>query len=130
MKSNIIKNSTENTKNKFLGGYINSLNNYPERSYISIGVKDDNETIYIMIFKKCGYGKNKYTNPTVKIVMDAFDKGIPIAFVYTESEQSNVMLCAYTNFSSTCSSNETTEKFKEDFCNNNQEEYEQLELPL
>ena len=30
---------------------------------------------------------------------NAFSEGIPIAFVYTESTQSNAMVCAYTNFS-------------------------------
>ena len=99
MKSNVIKNTDENTTNKILGSYITSMHTFPDRSYISIGVKDGTETIYIMIFKRCGYGNKKYDNPTVKIVMDAFSKGIPIAFVYTESKQSNVMVCAYTNFS-------------------------------
>jgi len=115
MKSNVIKNTDENTTNKFLGSYITSMHTFPDRSYISIGVKDGTETIYIMIFKKCGYGNKKYDNPTVKIVMDAFSKGIPIAFVYTESKQSNVMVCAYTNFSVDTSRVQTVVAAVEDF---------------
>ncbi len=108
MKSNNIPNSKENTTNKFLGSYITGLKDYPDRSYISISLKDGTETVYIMIFKQAGYGKKKYNNPLVKIITDAYYKSIPIACVYTEGESCNVMLCAYTNFSVDCSSAEET----------------------
>lgn len=128
MKSNNIPNAKADTKNKFLGSYITSMHDYPNRSYISVGMKDGTETIYIMIFKKSGYGNKKYTNPLVKIIKDAFEQSIPVACVYNEGTAANVMISAYTNFSSTHSSNEIEEK--DDLSVDNQEEYEQLKLPI
>ena len=66
MNSYTIPNAKENEENKFLGGYITGMHPYPDRSYISISMRDGVKTIYIMIFKKCGFGNKKYDNPTVK----------------------------------------------------------------
>lgn len=103
MQSYKINNSKTNESNYFLGGYIISLNDYEDRSYISIGMKSSSkngsEPVFIMIFRQCGYGNKKYDNPTIKIILDAFEKGLPIACVYNHNAQRNVMLCAYTNFS-------------------------------
>lgn len=131
MNSYTIPNSKENEENKFLGGYITGMHPYPDRSYISISMRDGVKTIYIMIFKKSGFGNKKYDNPTVKIVMDAFEKGIPITCVYTQGEMANVMHCVYTNFSLDYSSNEEKEETEDNSSNDNDEnKYEQLELPL
>ena len=77
---------TQKSKNKyenyFLGGYISNLIDNPDKSYVSISMKSFNDesskTIFIMVYRKAGYGDNKYTNPMVKIVKDAFEKHIPI----------------------------------------------------
>ena len=65
-------------ENYFLGGYISNLIDNPDKSYISISMKSFNDesskTIFIMVYRKAGYGDNKYTNPMVKIVKDAFEK--------------------------------------------------------
>ena len=100
MKSNKLSNEKNNN---FLGGYITYLKRYDgidgdERKYISIKMKDGDDTIDIMIFKQCGY-KTKYANPLVKLVIDAYEQKIPIACVYNEQAESNVMECVYTNFS-------------------------------
>lgn len=100
MKSNKLSNEKNNN---FLGGYITYLKRYDgidgdERKYISIKMKDGDDTIDIMIFKQCGY-KTKYANPLVKLVIDAYEQKIPIACVYNEQPESNVMECVYTNFS-------------------------------
>ncbi len=72
--------------NFFLGGYISNLIDNPDKPYISIAMKsyDDksSDTVFIMIFKQAGYGRNKYPNPTATIVKDAFEKQCPIACVY------------------------------------------------
>ena len=52
MQSYTIQNAKENEENKFLGGYITGMHPYPDRSYISISMRDGVKTIYIMIFKK------------------------------------------------------------------------------
>jgi hypoxanthine phosphoribosyltransferase len=64
-------------ENYFLGGYISNLIDNPDKSYISIAMKSFNseksETIFIMVYRKAGYGDNKYINPMVKIVKDLDD---------------------------------------------------------
>ena len=70
-----------------------------ERKYISIKMKDGDDTIDIMVFKESGYKNKKYPNPLVKLVIDAYEQKIPIACVYNEQPESNVMECVYTNFS-------------------------------
>lgn len=92
--------------NFFLGGYISNLIDNPDKPYISIAMKsyDDksSDTVFIMIFKQAGYGKNKYPNPTATIVKDAFEKQRPIACVYyNDGNGGNKMSCCYTNFSAT-----------------------------
>ena len=89
--------------NYFLGGYISNLIDNPDKPYISIAMKsyDDkaSDTVFIMIFKQAGYGKNKYPNPTATIVKDAFEKQCPIACVYyNDGNGGNKMSCCYTNF--------------------------------
>lgn len=101
MKSNKLSNKKNNN---FLGGYITYLKRYDgndgdERNYISIKMKDGDDTIDIMIFKTSGYNKKKYPSPLVKLVIDAYEQKIPIACVYNEQPESNVMECVYTNFS-------------------------------
>lgn len=131
MNSYTIPNAKENEENKFLGGYITGMQPYPDRSYISISMRDGVKTIYIMIFKKCGFGNKKYDNPTVKIVMDAFEKGIPITCIYAQGEMANVMHCVYTNFSVDYSSNKEKEETENNSLTENDEnKYEQLELPI
>ena len=90
--------------NFFLGGYISNLIDNPDKPYISIAMKSYDEkssdTVFIMIFKQAGYGKNKYPNPTATIVKDAFEKQRPIACVYyNDGNGGNKMSCCYTNFS-------------------------------
>ena len=92
--------------NYFLGGYISNLIDNPDKPYISIAMKsyDDkaSDTVFIMIFKQAGYGKNKYPNPTATIVKDAFEKQCPIACVYyNDGNGGNKMSCCYTNFTAT-----------------------------
>ena len=92
--------------NYFLGGYINNLIDNPDKHYISIAMKsyddESSDTIFIMIFKQTGYGRNKYPNPTAMIVKDAFEKQCPIACVYyNDGNGGNKMSCCYTNFTST-----------------------------
>ncbi|MBE6780974.1 MAG: hypothetical protein E7545_08350 [Ruminococcaceae bacterium] len=101
MKSNKLSN---NKNNCFLGGYITYLKRFDgidgdERKYISIKMKDGDDTIDIMVFKESGYKNKKYPNPLVKLVIDAYEQKIPIACVYNEQPESNVMECVYTNFS-------------------------------
>ena len=91
-------------ENYFLGGYISTLIDDPEKSYISISMKSFNDksckTILIMVFRKAGYGDNKYPNPMIKIVKDAFEKNIPICCVYyNDNGKGNKMSCCYANFS-------------------------------
>ena len=99
---------TQKLKNKyenyFLGGYISNLIDNPDKSYISISMKSFNDesskTIFIMVYRKAGYGDNKYINPMVKIVKDAFEKHIPISCVYyDDGKGGNKMSCCYANFS-------------------------------
>lgn len=45
MNSYTIPNSKENEENKFLGGYITGMHPYPDRSYISISMRDGVKTI-------------------------------------------------------------------------------------
>ena len=64
MKSNKLSNEKNNN---FLGGYITYLKRYDgidgdERKYISIKMKDGDETIDIMIFKQCGYKTTNQKN--------------------------------------------------------------------
>jgi hypothetical protein len=101
MKSNKLSNDKNNC---FLGGYITYLKRFDgidgnERKYISIKMKDGDDTIDIMVFKESGYKKKKYPNPLVKLVIDAYEQKLPIACVYNEQPESNVMECVYTNFS-------------------------------
>ena len=99
MQSYTIQNAKENEENKFLGGYITGMHPYPDRSYISISMKDGTQTIYIMIFKKCGFGNRKYDNPTVKIVMDAFEKRYSYNLhIHTRSNGKCYALCIYKLF--------------------------------
>ena len=91
-------------ENYFLGGYISNLIDNPDKSYISISMKSFNDesskTIFIMVYRKAGYGDNKYINPMVKIVKDAFEKHIPICCVYyNDNGKGNKMSCCYANFS-------------------------------
>lgn len=99
MKAQKLNNKKDNY---FIGGYITNLIAYPDRSYISISMKSfngtDDETIYIMIFKKSGFGNKKYTNPTVKILEDAYSQKVPVACVYYNNGDCNVMSCCYANF--------------------------------
>jgi hypothetical protein len=90
--------------NYFLGGYISNLIDNPVKSYISISMKSFNsessETIFIMVYRKAGYGDKKYPNPMAKIVKDAFEKHIPICCVYyNDNGKGNKMSCCYANFS-------------------------------
>ena len=91
-------------ENYFLGGYISNLIDNPDKSYISIAMKSFNnessKTIFIMVYRKSGYGDNQYINPMVKIVKDAFEKHIPICCVYyNDNGRGNKMSCCYANFS-------------------------------
>lgn len=95
---------SKNKENYFLGGYIIDLKPYPEKSYISIAMKsfnakkDKDEIVFIMIYKKSGFGNNQHPNPSVQIVMDAYEKNIPIACCYYDDGPSNKMICCYANF--------------------------------
>ena len=101
----MLKTKLSNKKtNYFLGGYILDLKPFPDRSYISIAMKSyneknpDGETVFIMIYKKSGFGDKKYDNPSVKVAMDAFAQNIPIACCYYDDIESNKMVCCYANF--------------------------------
>jgi len=90
----------------FLGGYISNLIDNPDKSFISIAMKSYNstsrKTIFIMVFRFSGYNDNKYPNPTVQVVKDAFEKQCPIACVYyNDGNGGNKMSCCYTNFTAT-----------------------------
>lgn len=110
MKAQKLNNKKDNY---FIGGYITNLIAYPDRSYISISMKSFNETseetIYIMIFKKCGFGSKKYSNPTIKILEDAFAQRLPVACVYYNNGDCNVMSCCYANFTTSAKANITEE---------------------
>ena len=88
--------------NFFLGGYISNLIDNPDKPYISIAMKSYNsksrKTIFIMVFRFSGYNDNKYPNPTVQVVKDAFEKQCPIACAYYNDGGGNKMSCCYTNF--------------------------------
>ena len=91
-------------ENYFLGGYISNLIDNPDKSYISISMKSFNDesskTIFIMVYRKAGYGDNKHPNPMAKVVKDAFEKHIPISCVYyNDNGKGNKMSCCYANFS-------------------------------
>ena len=109
----MLKTKLSNKKeNYFLGGYILDLKAYPERSYISISMnsfdnkKGKNEPVFIMVYKKCGFGDKKYANPLIQIITDAHEKNIPIACCYYNDGDSNKMICCYANFTAEENKNE------------------------
>ena len=86
----------------FVGSYIRNIIDYADRSYISVMLSPGNKgeagaPIYIMVFKETGF-KKKVTNPMVQILRDAFVNRMPVACVYYDNGQGNVMQCVYTNF--------------------------------
>jgi len=106
----IQENKVDKVGNKlkiaFAGGYISNIVKYepPEeeyRTYISVDIKvcdtstDEKETIRLMVFKKF----YKSDNPNVKLLIDAFEKQVPVAVVFYHGPLGNVFQCCYTNFS-------------------------------
>lgn len=126
MKKQIIQeNMTDKFGNSltpcFLGGYISSLCmldgsvNGITKPYISIDVRsfsnndaaDDFETVRIMVFKK-SYG---HDNPLIKLIIDAYNKKVPISFVYYSGPLGNTMSNSlYVNFSANTSNLTLTSK--------------------
>lgn len=83
----------------FAGGYISSYVELNDKSFDSFDLSLDDEKVRIMIFHK----SYKTDNPLIKILKDAYAKHIPIACVYYDSIDGNVLQYAYVNFSSSSS---------------------------
>lgn len=89
------------------GGFISSLCKFDGtvdgiiKNYISLDLKtfdevnDKTETIRIMVSKY--FYSNE--NPRVKVLIDAFEKGVPVACVYHAGAKGNWLQECYVNFS-------------------------------